>query len=70
MGEYGFVITHDQQGVLAYQPSASFLRQMNLSIRVNSGNSRRVIVPSGDSLDSPAMEYQAAIGSELAACRT
>jgi len=66
MGEYGFVITHDQQGVLAYQPSASFLRQMNLSIRVNSGNSRRVIVPSGDSLDSPAMEYQAAIGSELA----
>ena len=66
MGEYGFVITHDQHGVLAYQPSASFLRQANLSIRVSSGNSRRVIAPSGDSPDSPAMEYQAAMGSELA----
>lgn len=66
MGEYGFVITHGQQGVLAYQPSVSFLRQTNLSIRVNSGNSRRVIVPSGDSPDSHAMEYQAAMGSELA----
>lgn len=66
MGEYGFVVTHDEYGVLAYQPSSSFLRQMNFSIRVNSGNRRRVIVPSGDSPDSPAMEYQAAMGSELA----
>ncbi len=65
MGEYGFVVTHDRQGVLAYQPSASFLRQMNFSIRAVSGNSRRGNVPSGDSTDSPRMEYQAAMGSEL-----
>jgi len=66
MGEYGFVVTHDNHGVLAYQPSTSFLRQVNLNIRVNSGNSRRVSVPSVDSPGAPAMVYQAAMGSELA----
>nr|WP_253426732.1 VPA1262 family N-terminal domain-containing protein [Pseudomonas sp. GGS8] len=65
-GEYGFVVTHDREGVLAYQPTAPFLRQMNLSIRASSGNSRRVSVPSDASPDSPIMEYQAAMGSELA----
>lgn len=66
MGEYGFVVTHDQYGVLAYQPSSSFMRQMNVSIRAVSSNSRKVSVPSGDSVDSPLMEYQASMGSELA----
>lgn len=66
MGEYGFVVTHDQLGVLAYQPPASFLRQVGLEIRASSGNRRKVIVPSGGSTDSPRMEYQAATGSELA----
>ena len=66
MGEYGFVVTHDRYGVLAYQPSSSFLRQMNVSSHVVSGNSRKVSVPSDDSTNSPRMEYQAAMGSELA----
>lgn len=66
MGEYGFVVTHDKYGVLAYQPSSSFLRQMNLDIRVSSGSRRKVRVPSGDSPNAPAMEYQAAMGSESA----
>jgi hypothetical protein len=66
MGEYGFVMTHDRLGVLAYQPSASFLRQMNVEVRASSGHRRKVIVPSGGSTNSPRMEYQAKMGSELA----
>jgi len=66
MGEYGFVVTHGRHGVLAYQPSTSFLRQMNFSMRVSSGRSRRVSVPASDSPGASTMEYQAAMGSELA----
>lgn len=66
MGEYGFVVTHHEHGVLAYQPSSSFLRQMNLDIRVSSGSSRKVRVPSSDAPTAPAIDYQAAMGSELA----
>lgn len=66
MGQYGFVVTHDRHGVLAYKPPAPFLRQMNLSVRATSGNRHTVSVPSGNSTDSPRMEYQAAMGSEVA----
>ena len=66
MGQYGFVLTHDQHGVLAYQPPATFLRQMNLSVRANSGNRRTISVPSGNATDSPRIEYQASMGSEVA----
>ncbi|WP_139253429.1 VPA1262 family N-terminal domain-containing protein [Burkholderia ubonensis] len=66
MGEYGFVISHDRHGVLAYQPSVPFLRQMNLSIRAAPRSARTVSVPSSDSADSPRTEYPAAMGSELA----
>lgn len=64
-GEYGFVVTHDRHGVLAYQPPTGFVRQVNLNVRATSRSSRNVSVPSGDSADSPRMEYQAAMGSEL-----
>lgn len=66
MGEYGFVVTHETHGVLAYQPSVPFLRQMNLSIRAASSGTRKVSVPLGASKKSPRAEYDAAMGSELA----
>jgi hypothetical protein len=66
MGEYGYVVTHDQHGVLAYQPSSPFLRQMNLSLRVASGKSLKVNAPLDDSTDSPRMEYEGTMGSEVA----
>ncbi|WP_154845642.1 VPA1262 family N-terminal domain-containing protein [Pseudomonas fluorescens] len=64
MGEYGYVVTHEQHGVLAYQPSSPFLRQMNLSLRVASGKRLKVNAPLGDSTDSPRMEYEGNMGSE------
>lgn len=66
MGEYGYVMTHEQHGVLAYAPSASFLRQMNLNLRVNSGKSLKVRAPLDDSKNSPRVEYQAATSWEVA----
>jgi len=65
MGEYGFVVTHEQHGVLVYKPPASFIRQMNINTSVNSGNRRRVIVPSSNSPAAHDMEYEAAMGSDL-----
>lgn len=65
MGQYGFVVTHDRHGVLAYQPPATFIRQMNFSVRASSRNRRTISVPSGNSTSSPSMEYQAAMGSEV-----
>lgn len=66
MGEYGFVVTHDKYGVLAYQPSSPFLRQLNLEIRAHSGSGRKVRVPVSDAQDAPLMEYQASMGSGVA----
>lgn len=66
MGAYGYVVTHEQHGVLAYQPSSSFLRQMNLNLRVSSGKRLKVNVPLDDSADSPRIEYEGARESELA----
>jgi hypothetical protein len=64
-GQYGFVVTHEQHGVLAYQPFASFVRQMEVRTHVHSGQRRKVRVPLGNAKDSPTMEYEAAAGSEL-----
>lgn len=66
MGEYGYVVTHEQHGTLHYQPSSHFLRQMNLNLRVNSGKSLKVNAPLDDSPNSPRVEYQAAPGWETA----
>lgn len=70
MGEYGYVVTHDQHGVLAYQPSSSFLRQMNFNMRVASNKRLKVSVPSDDSPDSPRMEYEGARGGEWTSTST
>lgn len=66
MGEYGFLLTHDEYGVLTYQPPAGFLRQMNLSIHAHSNRKLTVNVPAGSAKNSPRMEYQATSPSVLA----
>jgi len=63
-GEYGFVLTHEELGVLAYSPPASFLRQMNLSIQIPSRRVLNVQVPTGNAPDAPRVEYQAEVNNE------
>ena len=63
---YGYVVTHQQHGVLAYSPPHSFLRQMNFSIHAGGQGNMKVSVPTGESANSPRMEYQAAQRSQLA----
>lgn len=65
-GQYGYVVTHEQHGVLAYQPFVGFLRQMNLSIQVAPRKSVTVRVPTTSAKDAPPMEYQAAVEQEVA----
>ena len=65
-GQYGYVVTHEQHGVLAYQPFVGFLRQMNLSIKVAPRKSVTVSVPTTSAKDAPPMEYQAAVEQEVA----
>lgn len=64
-GEYGFVLTHDEYGILAYQPATSFIRQISLNMHASSARKLTVNVPTGNSLNSPRMEYQASSPSEL-----
>ena len=66
IGTYGYVVTHQQHGVLAYSPPYSFLRQMNFSMHVGPQESKKVNVPTGESANSPRMEYLAAQRSTLA----
>lgn len=66
IGAYGYVVTHQQHGVLAYSPPYPFLRQMNLSMHVGAQESKKVSVPTGESANSPRMEYPAAQQSTLA----
>lgn len=66
LGQYGYVVTHEQHGVLAYQPFVGFLRQMNFSIQVVPRNSVTVRVPTTSAKDAPLMEYQAAVEQEVA----
>jgi hypothetical protein len=66
IGKYGYVVTHQQHGVLAHSPPSSFLRQMNLTMQVGAQESKRVRVPTGDSTNSPRMEYSVAQRSTLA----
>ncbi|MBB5607228.1 MULTISPECIES: VPA1262 family N-terminal domain-containing protein [unclassified Janthinobacterium] len=64
MGQYGFVVSHNKLGVLAYSPPTSFLRQINLNVRVNSGNTLNIKVPTGSAPDAPITEYKAASSTE------
>lgn len=56
IGAYGYVVSHDEHGVLAYCPPYPFLRQMGLSMQVGAPE-KKVSVPVGDSANSPRMEY-------------
>ncbi|WZB64182.1 VPA1262 family N-terminal domain-containing protein [Achromobacter xylosoxidans] len=60
-GQYGYVVTHEQQGILAYQPFVGFIRQMNLSVQVAPRKSVTVRVPTTSAKDAPPMEYQAVV---------
>lgn len=66
VGTYGYVVAHEQHGVLAYSPLYPFLRQMNLSIHAGTQGGMKVSVPTGESANSPRMEYPAAQRSILA----
>jgi len=65
-GTYGYVVTHPQQGVLAYSPPYPFLRQIGLNMHPVLNGGITVSVPTGDAANSPRMEYQAAQRSQLA----
>lgn len=66
IGKYGYVVTHQQHGVLAYSPPYPFLRQMGFNMHPVSSRGTTVSVPTGESANSPRMEYQAAQRSTLA----
>ena len=66
IGTYGYVVAHQQHGVLAYSPPYPFLRQIGLNIQPVSSGGIKVSVPTGESASSPHMEYQAAQRSPLA----
>lgn len=65
LGEYGFVVTHSKLGVLAYQPSSSFIREANVNIRMHPGNRHRVRAPIGNSPNASTIEYEGSTGSNL-----
>jgi hypothetical protein len=65
IGNYGYVVTHPEHGVLAYSPPCPFLRQISLNSHVVSNGGITVSVPTDESANSPRMEYQAAQRSSL-----
>lgn len=60
IGAYGYVVTHPEHGVLAYSPPYPFLRQIGFNMNPVLGDGITVSVPTGESVNSPRMEYQAA----------
>lgn len=66
IGTYGYVVTHQQHGVLAYSPPYPFLRQIGFNMHPVLGGDITVSVPTGESANSPRMEYQASQRSSLA----
>lgn len=60
IGTYGYVVTHQAHGVLAYSPPSPFLRQMGLNINPVLGGGITVSVPTGEADNSPRMEYHVA----------
>lgn len=65
-GSYGYVVAHPEHGVLAYSSPRPFIRQIELSSHMVSNVGMTVSVPTGESTNSPSMEYQAAQRSSLA----
>lgn len=66
LGTYGYVVTHTEHGLIAYSPPYPFLRQIGLNINPILGGGVKVSVPTGESSNSPRMEYQASQNSPLA----
>lgn len=60
IGAYGYVVVHQQLGVLAYSPPSPFIRQISLNVQPISSGGITVSVPIGESDNSARMEYQAA----------
>lgn len=69
MGRYGYVLTHEEHGILAYHPPTSFLRQVNVTTRFIPRIRRTVHVALSDSDDAPDAEYTAAESSEMTSSR-
>jgi len=65
-GKYGYVITHDDHGVLMYSPPTGFLRQVSVNIHANSSGEVNVSVPVSGAKDSPRMTYRVPNRSQLA----
>ena len=65
IGSYGYVVTHPEHGVLAYSPPYPFLRQIGINLQAISSGGMTVSVPTGESANSPRIEYQAAQRSSL-----
>lgn len=59
-GTYGYVVTHQEHGVLAYSPPYPFLRQIGFNMHPVLGGGVTVSVPTSESANSPRMEYHAA----------
>lgn len=60
IGAYGYAVTHPEHGVLAYSPPYPFVRQIGLNMNPVLGSGTTVSVPTGEAINSPRMEYQAA----------
>jgi len=60
IGAYGYAVTHPDHGVLAYSPPYPFLRQIGFNMNPVLGGGKTISVPTGESANSPRMEYQAA----------
>lgn len=59
-GEYGYVVSHPEHGVLAYSPPYPFLRQISINMHPVSSGGTKVSVQTGEAANSPRMEYLAA----------
>lgn len=64
-GSYGYVVAHPEHGVLVYNPPCPFVRQIGINSHIVSNGGMTVSVPTGESANSPRMEYQAAQRSSL-----
>lgn len=65
VGAYGYVVTHPEHGVLAYSPPYPFLRQIGFNMNSVLDGGMTISVPTGESVNSPRMEYQAAPHSSI-----
>lgn len=63
IGTYGYALTHPVHGVLAYSPPYPFVRQIGFNMNPVLAGGVTISVPTGESANSPRMEYQAARGS-------